>query len=103
MAVVKQRLEEWQAEVKERSGEPPDASKLAFKCPQCGTVSTARQFLDLGKQADQAATNCIGRFVKDSGCDWAAYGLFGILNDGRVLEKPDGGTVSVFEFAEPAP
>lgn len=103
MAIVEQTIEEWRAELLERAGDPPDPSRLAFKCPHCGNVATAQEFLDIGKVADQAATNCIGRFMNaddDPGCDWAAYGLLGVLNDGRVLTKPDGTTVQVFEFAE---
>lgn len=100
MAIVKQSLEDWQAEVHERSGDPPDPSRLAFVCPRCGNVATAKQFLDLGQVADRAATNCIGRFTDDVDCDWAAYGLLGVIDKGRVLSKPDGGTVQVFEFAE---
>lgn len=98
--IVRQALEEWQAELKERAGDPPDPTRLAFVCPNCGNVATAKDFLDAGEVADRAATNCIGRFVSGKGCDWAAYGLFGVLTKGRILTKPDGGTVQVFEFAE---
>ena len=104
MAIVKQSLADWQAEVKERLGEPADPSKLAFKCPRCENVATAQEFIDLGEDADSAAQKCIGRLLNaddDPGCDWCAYGLLGVLSNGRILTKPDGDTVQVFEFAAP--
>lgn len=98
-----QTLVEWQKEMRDRFGDPPDPAKLAFECPRCHNIATARQFMDLSKVADKAATNCIGRFLTadgDPGCDWAAYGLMGVLDKGRILTKPDGTTIQVFEFAE---
>jgi hypothetical protein len=103
VSIVEQTLEEWRAEVRERLGDPPDPARLAFACPRCGNVATAEQFRTLGEHADRAATNCIGRFLTatdDPGCDWAAYGLLGVLDKGRLLARPDGNTIQVFEFAE---
>jgi hypothetical protein len=103
--IIKQSLEDWQRDLFAIAGDPPpDWSRVGFECPRCGNVATAQQFVDLGEPPDRAATNCIGRFLNaegDPGCDWAAYGLLGILNGpGRILTKPDGDTVQVFEFAE---
>lgn len=101
MAIVKQTLAEWQAEVKERLGDPPDAAKLAFVCGRCGNVATGQDFIAIDKTPDHAAQECIGRHLNaddDPGCDWAAFGLLGPLN-GRKLGRPDGDAIFVFEFA----
>ncbi len=42
--------------------------------------------------------SCIGRWVKDRGCDWTLGGLLQIHNTEVVTD--DGDTVPVFDFAE---
>ncbi len=83
--------DEWLAEGKRLFGE--DILAWRFRCPNCGNVASIQDFKDAGaKQADDAAKNCIGRFVGGKGCDWAAYGLFDICK-----VHVDG--IPVFEFA----
>lgn len=106
--MIEQDLDNWQQEVRERAvGEDGhfDPLLLAFKCPKCGNIATGEDFAMLGQglSAEKAATNCLGRFSPDVECDWAAYGLFGTLGKGRLLRKPDGETVEVFDFADPDP
>lgn len=90
------KYEEWIEEGKNKFGE---IENWRFKCPKCGNVATVKSFLNLGKDADAATQNCIGRFTKE-GCDWAAYGLFGTLNKGRRILMENGIKVNVFEFDE---
>ncbi|WP_202946813.1 VVA0879 family protein, partial [Rhodanobacter spathiphylli] len=50
---------------------------------------------------------CVGRYTgkgsprkgDSSGCDWAAYGLFGTLGKGRIVLN-EGKESEVFDFAE---
>ena len=64
-----------------------------FKCPKCGNVATVAEFKDVGaKSPDDATKNCIGRYTREKGCDWASYGLFDICT-----VHVDG--FPVFEFA----
>lgn len=105
--MIKQPLEDWQEEAKSRFGADP--AKWAFKCPICGKVATIGDFLALGKDANLAAQECIGRANgtmkpfdgsdNSRGCDWAAYGLFGTIGRGRLIAFSDGHTCEVFEFA----
>ena len=84
---------EWFAEGQRLFG--ADVLQWRFKCPRCGNIASIQEFKDAGaKHADDAAKNCIGRFVNDRGCDWAAYGLFDICS-----VHVDG--IPVFEFAPP--
>lgn len=81
---------EWLAEGERLFG--PDYTKWRFKCPHCGRVTTGQEFKDAGADTDDIYNNCIGRFDKSKGCDWAAYGLFDICNT-HVEGQP------VFDFA----
>lgn len=85
--------DEWIAEGTRLFGGMDKILDWRFRCPACGNVATVREFKEAGaKDADTAAKNCIGRFVGNRGCDWAAYGLFDIC-----AVHVDG--VPVFEFA----
>ena len=82
--------EEWIAEGKRLFGEAYEDWK--FRCPKCGNVAYGEEFKKLGVNANAIYCECIGRYIKGKGCDWAAYGLFDICTvhvDGRP----------VFEFA----
>lgn len=109
---VYESIEEWKAEGKRRFGE--DFMKWKFVCPMCGHVAAVedfRQYKDQGAEPDSSYVECIGRYtgapgpekVKDaSGCNWAAYGLFGIPKGGVfVITGEDKGT-HIFDFAEAA-
>lgn len=82
---------EWIDKGKELFGENYDDWR--FVCPQCGNVATGKEFKELGVNPNAMYCTCIGRHVKDKGCDWAAYGLFDICKV-HVDGQP------VFEFAE---
>lgn len=100
--MIKQTLDEWLNEAKTRFGDK--ARHWKFVCPSCGNVQTPQDFVDAGIDKEEAGSKsyqgCIGRTVKDKGCDWAAYGLFGTMGKGRTVIKPDGKEVEVFDFAE---
>ena len=81
---------EWVAEGKRLFGN--DYANWRFKCPKCGNVARGSEFRDVGARPDDMAKCCIGRFVRDRGCDWAAFGLFDICKV-HVDGQP------VFEFA----
>lgn len=83
--------EEWLAEGERLFG--TDYTKYRFKCPCCGNVATGQEFKDLGAKVNSIYCECIGRYTKDKGCAWAAYGLFDIC-------KVDVDGEPVFEFAQ---
>lgn len=83
--------EEWMAEGQKRFGEQYENWK--FKCPRCGNVASGQEFKNVGAKSNSIYCECIGRYLKNKGCDWAAYGLFDICK-----VHVDG--IPVFEFAE---
>jgi len=91
-------LEEWKNKAKELFGE--DVKEWKFKCPQCGEVQTMQDFIK--NKVDEPDTkfyfSCIGRWVKDRGCDWTLGGLLQIHKTEVISE--DGKNIPVFEFAE---
>ena len=99
-------LTEWLAEQTRRFGD--DRLDVAFICPACGKRSTVREFKEAGASPDDSYCNCIGRFTgkgspeesDGTGCNWAAYGLFGTLGKGDTVTTEDGKTVGVFRLAE---
>lgn len=82
-----------------------------FKCPMCGKVYSVEEFKRAGApDVNGAYQECIGRYLgagapgspdgNPNGCNWAAYGLFGIPNGkGRLVLVPDGKVVEVFDYA----
>lgn len=105
---VYESLEEWRAEGERRFG--PDVKRWRFKCPMCGHVAAVQDFIDAGAEdpANRAYEECLGRYTgkgspkegDSSGCNWAAYGLFGIPKGGvYVFTGPEEGA-HIFEFAE---
>ena len=99
---------EWMEEGKKRFGE--DFMNWKFQCPMCCHVASIKDFKDAGaKDPNCAYQECIGRYqgkgapVKgdSSGCNWAAYGLFGIPNGkGITVISDDGIGTECFDFAE---
>ena len=82
--------DEWLVEGKRLFGKHIEEWK--FKCPKCGNIASGQEFKDAGAESNSMYCECIGRYVKKKGCDWAAYGLFDICN-----VHVDG--TPVFEFA----
>lgn len=101
-------LEEWAAEGEAFFG--PGILGRRFKCPMCGKTWSVEEFRRAGGDINGAYQECIGRHLgagapgspdgNPNGCNWAAYGLFGIPNDkGRLVLAPDGKVVEVFDYA----
>ena len=102
-------VKEWLAEGRELFGR--DILKWKFRCPMCGHVASVQDFKDAGAEdPNDSFQECIGRYRgagapgapdgNPDGCNWAAYGLFGIPNDkGRLVMAEDGKVVEVFDFA----
>ncbi len=98
--------EEWEAEGIRLFGS--DKMKWRFKCPSCGYVASAQDWIDAGDEKHtMIAFSCIGRltgstkkmFDKTGGpCNYAGGGLFG-LNPVKIVLK--GEIHSFFEFAPP--
>ena len=100
--MIKQPLEEWRQEARERFGEL--GRNWKFICPACQHVQTGKDFADkldieLKEAANLVLQNCIGRHVKDEGCDWASYGFLGTLGKGRIIVEPNGEETEIFDFA----
>ena len=94
------------AEGKRRFGS--DRKDWKFKCVSCGTVQSARDFVEGSTDKDAmiksisggiVGFSCIGRYVKNIGCDWTLGGLFSIHE--AVVKLDDRDDVAVFKFAEP--
>ena len=85
--------DQWKAEGEKLFG--TNYENWRFKCPKCGNIASGQEFKKVGKTPNNMYCECIGRYVKDKGCDWAAYGLLDICTV-HVDGEP------VFEFAEEA-
>lgn len=89
--------EKWISDLKERFGE--DSKNWAFKCPNCGNIQTAQDFIDNGAERHKTFSyySCIGRYVKNKGCNWT---LGGLLQMHKTCVLKDGEVFPVFEMAE---
>lgn len=83
-------INEWRYTAVSLFGQDP--GKWRFKCPRCGNVATVAEFDKFGTEPDAATQECIGRYRKDKGCNWAAYGLLDICTT-----HVEG--IPVFDFA----
>ena len=105
--------EEWRAEGRRLFG--GDWRDWKYACPACGRVNAGREFEAVGATPNDSYSTCIGRHngkgvgghkrgepPPESGCDWAAFGLFGTLGKGYVVSSDGGNKVEVFAFAEVA-
>lgn len=98
--MIKQTLEEWRNEAVQRYG--PTGRDWKFVCPRCGNIQSGQDFVDVGLTEEAGRLvyqDCIGRHVKDKGCNWAAYGLFGTAGKGRIVIDEEGKEHEVFDFA----
>lgn len=105
-ARVYKSVNEWKAEGEKRFG--PDILKWRVKCPMCGHIATVEDFKNAGaKSPDDAFFNCLGRYTgkgtpkegDSSGCNWAAYGLFGIPRGGAIVMESEEDGFQIFDFA----
>ena len=105
-ATSRMTIDAWRAEALRRGG--GGFGSVRFLCPSCGNVATPDDFVAVGANAADAAVECIGRASRPMApnvpggrpCDWAAYGFFGTLGRGVVVEFPDGTTRESFAFAD---
>lgn len=100
-------VEAWKAEATRRFG--PDMLKWRFRCPMCGHVASVQDFKDAGAKSPNCAyQECLGRYTgkgtpkkgDSSGCNWAAYGLFGIPAEHDIVIVAPGDQVDVYPFAD---
>ena len=100
--------DEWLALGKKLYGD--DVEQWKVRCPMCGHVAKVLDFKDAGADGpDSAFVECNGRYTgkgspkegDSSGCNWAAYGLFGIpKSNAYLVEFEDGSTSACFPFAD---
>lgn len=104
---VYESLDEWRAEGERRFGK--DVLKWKFTCPMCGHVAAVEDFKAAGAgDPNVALEECLGRYMgkgspkegDDSGCNWAAYGLFGIPKGGVYVFTGEDTGVHIFDFEE---
>ena len=108
---VYESIEEWKAEGKRRFGD--DLKAWKYVCPMCGHVASVQDFINAGVSEDDALNGacqeCLGRHTgkgapkkgDSSGCNWAAYGFFGIYNGkGCIVITVEGKGAELFDFAE---
>jgi hypothetical protein len=110
--MITMTLDEWHAALKAQGVEKED---LAFKCPMCGTIQSARDLIYVGAGPDfdtvqkYLAFSCIGRWtgagsprgIKDGKpCNWTLGGLFQ-THKLEVLVDDGGKRQPYFEPATP--
>lgn len=90
---------EWKALGEELYGE--DHMAWEFSCPSCHTMLSGNSQLENKAKLKgwQPYSECIGRYLPNVGCDWAAYGLF----SGPRMVESDGDKIPVFYFAKEDP
>lgn len=90
--------DQWEAKGAELFGD--DKVNWRFVCPQCGNVASIekakRLWPDLKGRNWAPHQECIGRYLDDIGCDWAAYGLFRGPIFVRMADKAE--LIPVFRF-----
>jgi hypothetical protein len=103
---VYESIDDWTTEAKKRFGD--DFMKWKFVCPMCGHVASIADFKAAGAEDPNCAySECLGRYQgkgspkegDSSGCNWCAYGLFGIPKGGCLVKREDGTYSHVFDFA----
>ena len=89
-------VQEWQNEGEERFG--IDMKEWKFKCPSCGRVNTAKEFIDkCNDWHNTMCQECIGNYVKGEGCNYKAYGFLPMTCDTVIY---NGKKMRAFPFAE---
>lgn len=98
--------EAWTKEGNRRFGD--NYMDWKFLCPMCGHIASVQDFKNAGaKDPNCAYQECIGRYTgksspvkgDSSGCDWCAYGLFGIPKGGVIVMRDKENASHIFDFA----
>lgn len=89
-------IEDWREEGRRLFGN--NMAKWRFKCPNCGIIYEAHELLDAGAKQENCSPpeECVGRYDKGRGCNWAAYGFLDIC---KVHVSNGEWNLPVFEFA----
>jgi len=92
-------LEEWKKRGEEKF-KTSDIKQFKFKCPSCGGIQSAQDFIDakIEGASDKFFFSCIGRWVKDRGCDWTLGGFLTIHK--TEVTNSEGKNIPVFEYAD---
>jgi len=90
--------EQWEAMGRELYGE--DKQNWQFQCPMCGNVQSIaiakKRWPELEGVGWQPWGECVGRYLEEPGCDWAAYGLF---RGPVIIERgEDSKPIAAFDF-----
>ena len=97
--MIQRTITEWQKAAEKLYGS--DVKRWRFKCPICGHTASVQEIMSAGaKDPNCAYMECIGRYQKDIGCNFAAYGFLGIPYGGYVIEDKNGIGMEIFEFAD---
>ena len=95
-------LEGWKAEAVRLFG--PRIEDVKFKCPACEETQSLQDFLDAGiereKALDRFYFSCIGRWVKDRGCNWTLGGTLQ-FHKAAIDQGDKEGFCPVMEFVVP--
>lgn len=88
----------WLAKAEELFGKDPKNWK--FRCVRCGHVQSIQDFIDnkIPMPHVKVYHSCIGRWVKDVGCDWTLGGLIQIHEVEVII--PGGNHIPVFDFSQ---
>lgn len=97
--MIRQTQDQWLLELRERFA---TIDAAAFACPSCGRRQTLGDFKARGLDPQRAYSDCLGRYVPEIDCDWAAYGLLGTLGKGRLVLTGER-ELEVFDFAPTTP
>lgn len=89
-------FDDWIKDLKDFFGEDP--KDWAFKCPVCGNIQTAKDFIkhNIEEPENKVYFSCIGRYVKGIGCDWT---LGGLLKINKISVMKDAQVFPVFQRA----
>lgn len=89
-------LEQWNNKGRSLFGD--DKMKWKFVCPVCKNIQTPEDLKKAGANHVDVLQECVGRYDKTKGCDYAAYGLFKRTNT-KVISEHFVPT-DMFDFAE---
>ena len=94
--MIRQTINEWLKQGVTLFGD--DMKAWRFKCAKCGETQTIQDFIDAGVENPERYVHfsCIGRWVKDRGCNWTLGGLFQFHK--KEVINDEGARVQAFLF-----